>query len=89
MLKVNKSVTTIFLKSNGIGALGAAALVDALQVNTSLTRLGIVSNAIDESNRASVEELVARNKRFRSLFLFDARQMLGRCSADAVVVDVR
>jgi hypothetical protein len=45
-------------------------------VNTSLTDIDLSDNAIDESNRASVEALVARNKRFRSLFLFDARRML-------------
>jgi hypothetical protein len=45
-------------------------------VNTSLTSIDLAENAIDESKGASVEALIARNKRFRSLFLFDARQML-------------
>jgi hypothetical protein len=47
-----------------------------MQVNTSLTGINLDENAIDESNRASINALVARNKRFRSLFLFDARRML-------------
>jgi hypothetical protein len=69
-------VIYIDLDNNGIGDKGATALADALQVNTSLTRIDLNGNAIDESNRASVNALVARNKRFRSLFLFDARRML-------------
>jgi hypothetical protein len=47
-----------------------------LQVNTSLTRIYLDDNAIDESNRDSIDALVARNKRFRRMFLFDARRML-------------
>jgi hypothetical protein len=45
-------------------------------VNSSLTDIDLDDNAIDNSNRASLKTLVARNKRFRSLILFDARRML-------------
>jgi hypothetical protein len=45
-------------------------------VNTSLTSIALAGNAIDEPNSVSLEALIARNKRFRSLFLFDARRML-------------
>jgi hypothetical protein len=45
-------------------------------VKTSLTRIELDDNAIDESNRVRLDALVARNKRLRSLFLFDARRML-------------
>jgi hypothetical protein len=70
-------VTSIYLASNRIGNEGAATLVDALQVNTSLTRIDLDGNYnIDKSNRARIDALIARNKRFRSLFLFDARKML-------------
>jgi hypothetical protein len=41
-----------------------------------VTGLNLNGNHIGESNHASVNALVVRNKRFRSLFLFDARQML-------------
>jgi hypothetical protein len=79
-LKVNTSLTTIDVIGNRIGDEGAAALVDALQVNTSVTSIDLYYNAIDKSNRASINAsinaLVVRNYRFRSLFLFDARQML-------------
>jgi hypothetical protein len=44
---VNTSVTNINLKQNGIGAEGAVALIDALQVNTSLTSICHDDNAID------------------------------------------
>jgi hypothetical protein len=69
-------VTQIGLNDNRLGKDGAAALADALEVNTSVSTLELDGNGIDESNRAIVDALVARNKRFRSLFLFDARQML-------------
>jgi hypothetical protein len=69
-------VTFIHLGSNQIGNEGAAALADALQVNTSLTKITLGGNTIEKSNRASLEAMVARNTRFRSLFLFDARWML-------------
>jgi hypothetical protein len=75
-LEVNMSVTYINLGSNQISNEGAAALADALQVNTSLNSITLNGNAMDESNRAKIKALVARNKRFRSLFLFDARRML-------------
>jgi hypothetical protein len=75
-LKVNISVTTIRISSNPISNEGAAALANALQVNTSLTNIDFDCNAIVNSNRMNVKALVARNKRLRSLFLFDARRML-------------
>jgi hypothetical protein len=70
------SLTNLVIMRNQIGNKGAAALADALQVNTSLTSIHLYKNAIDELNHASVDALVARNKRLRSLFLFDARKML-------------
>jgi Ran GTPase-activating protein (RanGAP) involved in mRNA processing and transport len=75
-LEVNTSVTYIALMRNQIGNEGAAALANGLHVNTALTTTALGSNAIDESNSAKVDALIARNTRFRSLFLFDARRML-------------
>jgi hypothetical protein len=76
-LKVNTSVTDIGLGDSKIGNEGAAALFDALQVNTSLTSVFFgFDNAIDASKIGCVNALLSRNKRLRSLFLFDARQML-------------
>jgi hypothetical protein len=45
-------------------------------VNTSLTWIALDHNSINRTNRASIDALVARNARFRHLFLFDVRQML-------------
>jgi hypothetical protein len=36
----------------------------------------LAGNSINEADCASLDSLMARNKRFRSLFLFDARRML-------------
>jgi hypothetical protein len=75
-LKVNSRLTKINLNGNSIGDEGALALVDALKVNTSVTFISLRTSGIDESHVAQVDALVARNKRLRHLFLFDARQML-------------
>jgi hypothetical protein len=45
-------------------------------VNTSVMKIGLANYRIDESHRARVDELVARNDRLRQLFFFDARKML-------------
>jgi hypothetical protein len=45
-------------------------------VNTSVTNIDLSQNEIDAPGRAIVDELLARNKRPRKMFLFDARQML-------------
>jgi hypothetical protein len=75
-LLVNTSVTRIQLGFNMIGDAGASALAVALKVNTSLTEIDISFNEIAASHIADVDKLIARNKRLRHLFLFDARQML-------------
>jgi hypothetical protein len=67
-LKVNKTLTSIYIRHSGIDDKGVAALADALKVNTLVTTINISDDRIDA--------LIARNKRFRCLFLFDARQML-------------
>jgi hypothetical protein len=45
-------------------------------VNTSVIRIDLTGNAIDDFNCASVDKVIARNQHLRSLFLFYARQML-------------
>jgi hypothetical protein len=45
-------------------------------VNTSVTEIDLSFNGIDTLSSNSVDALLSRNKRLRSLFLFDARQML-------------
>jgi hypothetical protein len=47
-------------------------------VNTSLTTIALNHNHIDDDSEIidSADALTARNKRFRDLFLFDARRML-------------
>jgi hypothetical protein len=83
-------VTHIYLNDNAIGDEGALAFADALKVNTSVTHINLNRNVIDESNRASVNAMVARNTRLRCVFLFDARQMLlslmGGCADECSVV---
>jgi hypothetical protein len=75
-LKVNTTVTNINLDWNKIGVKGGPALVDALKVNTSVTDIDIEGNVIGSENAFALKEIHARNKRFRRLFLFDARKML-------------
>jgi hypothetical protein len=82
-LKVNTLVTAILLSGNLVFKKGNAALVDALQVNPSATEMS-TSNMLPGSPPvvlynpagAKIQVLLARNKRLRSLLLFDARQMM-------------
>jgi hypothetical protein len=76
-LKVNTAVTTINLRYNRIGNEGALTLADPLKVNTSVTCINLDNNATDGPNRARLSALIARNKRLRHLFFFDARPGLG------------
>jgi hypothetical protein len=86
-LKVNTMVTVIDLRYNEIGAEGASTLIDALQANTSITSLDLDDDGLDESHIARVDDLTARNKGFRQLLLFDARQMLmSRLCSDEIGV---
>jgi hypothetical protein len=76
-LKVNTLLRVIDRRYNMIGFKGASALVDALKVNTTITQLFLDFNGINVNVvMASVDELIARNRRLRRLFLVDARQML-------------
>jgi hypothetical protein len=75
MLKVNTSVTSIDLFENHIGADGALALTSAFKMNTAVTNVDLSFNPVGVQGSA-VEKLCARNKRFQSLFLLDARQMM-------------
>jgi hypothetical protein len=45
-------------------------------VNASVTIINLAYNGIGKLNLVRVDALISRNKRLRSLFLFDARQML-------------
>jgi hypothetical protein len=77
------------LTNNSIGDEGAAAMVDALKVNTVLTKLYLHHlNQVSKTQRKLVDELLGRNKRIRCLFFFDARQMLllALCSDELGVV---
>jgi hypothetical protein len=74
-LKVNSSVIKIDLSESFLGAGGELAFVEALKVNTSVTQIDFDEDR-DCKGHVKVVELLARNRRLRHLFLFDARQML-------------
>jgi Ran GTPase-activating protein (RanGAP) involved in mRNA processing and transport len=76
-LKVNSTLTSTDLGSNGIGFEGASAFVDTLKVNPTVLSICLDGNGIEGKQVfAIVLNLLDRNKHFRRLFLFDARQML-------------
>jgi hypothetical protein len=99
-VQVNTTVTCIDLNFSIIGDEGVLALANALKVNTSVTNIGLFLHPDEHTARnqrllyrhimcTSVIALLDRNKRLRSLFLFDARWMLlssmGGCADDAVL----
>jgi hypothetical protein len=76
-LKVKTALTNLNISKSGIGKKGASALADALKGNTSVTSINMERNWGFESEWGlSVYQSLARNRTLRSLFLFDARQML-------------
>jgi hypothetical protein len=83
-MKMNATLTTLGLGGCGIGDEGATVIADALKVNTSATTITLYDRIldgefvyeIDATKIALVDDRLARNKRFRSVFLYDARRML-------------
>ena len=60
-LKVNASLTTLYLYGNNIGDEGAASLADALKVNASLTTLDLGINDIGYDGAASLTDALKVN----------------------------
>jgi hypothetical protein len=75
-LKVNTSVTTVWLDNNRFSNAGALALVKVLKLNMSVTTIWLDGNQISTTNLSVLRDLTDRNKRLGRLFLFDARRML-------------
>jgi Ran GTPase-activating protein (RanGAP) involved in mRNA processing and transport len=75
-LQVIALVKYVNLDFNQISDEVASALVDALRVTTSVTTISLYNNDINASILTTVSNLIARNKRLRHLFLYDARRML-------------
>ena len=61
ILKVNKSLTTLDLSRNRIGAAGAESLSEALKVNTCLTTLDLRDNEIDSAGAESLSKALKVN----------------------------
>ncbi|KAB0347595.1 hypothetical protein FD754_012452 [Muntiacus muntjak] len=61
-LLVNRSLTTLDLRSNSIGPQGAKALADALKINRTLASLSLQSNRIRDDGARSMAEALAANR---------------------------
>ena len=68
-LKVNTSLTSLFLSFNSIGDEGANSLSEALRVNTSLTSLKLSNNSIGDEGAKSLSEALRLNTSLSSLDL--------------------
>eukprot|EP00232_Nephroselmis_pyriformis_P004496 CAMPEP_0182913694 /NCGR_PEP_ID=MMETSP0034_2-20130328/38172_1 /TAXON_ID=156128 /ORGANISM="Nephroselmis pyriformis, Strain CCMP717" /LENGTH=448 /DNA_ID=CAMNT_0025050423 /DNA_START=286 /DNA_END=1628 /DNA_ORIENTATION=+ len=68
-LKVNGSLTTLYLTVNGIGAEGAKAIADALKVNGSLTSLYLWDNDIGDEGAKAIGEGLKVNGSLTSINL--------------------
>jgi hypothetical protein len=67
---------SMMLFNNDVTTDGASAIAYALEVNASVAQIDLSHNRVDKATLAVIENLLARNKRLRCLFLFEARQML-------------
>ena len=68
-LKVNASLTTLYLYNNNFGDEGAASLADALKVNASLTVLNLYENNIGAEGAASLADALKVNASLTELHL--------------------
>jgi hypothetical protein len=75
-LKVNTTVMGLDLRINGMGNDGATALINAVEVTMTVTCISFGINGISASNQAIIIQMLARNKRFGQVFLFESQQML-------------
>jgi hypothetical protein len=57
----NNVLTVLDLGQNGIGDRGAAALAEALKLNTTLHELDLSGNAVDKDGAAALAEAIAEN----------------------------
>ena len=72
-LKVNTSLTVLYLGNNHIDNEGAASLADALKVNASLTELTLSSNNIGAEGAASLADALKVNASLTTLSLSSNR----------------
>jgi Ran GTPase-activating protein (RanGAP) involved in mRNA processing and transport len=68
-LKVDTSVTSIYLSGNAIGDEGASALADALMVNTSVTSIDLSSNQISDMGASALADALKVNRLVTSINL--------------------
>jgi hypothetical protein len=68
-LKVNASITTLFLDRNEIGAAGAQAIAEALKVKASLTELSLGLNQIGAAGAQAIAEALKVNASLTKLDL--------------------
>ena len=68
-LKVNKSITKLFLFNDNVGDEGAIQLAEALKVNKSLTTLGLVRNNIGVVGATSLAAALKINTSLKELHL--------------------
>ena len=69
-MKVNTTMTELYLLCNYIGAADAASLAEAMKVNTSLTKLGLEENDIGDAGAASFAEAMKVNTTLTQLLLW-------------------
>uniref|UniRef100_H3AL57 NLR family CARD domain containing 3 n=1 Tax=Latimeria chalumnae TaxID=7897 RepID=H3AL57_LATCH len=68
-LLVNKSLSCLNLRNNGIGPRGAKALSDALKMNQALVSLNLQNNQIGEEGAKCVADFLQVNRRLTTLHL--------------------
>jgi len=69
-LKINKSITTIYLSINNIGDDGAKSLADALKINKSITTIYLYGNNIGDEGAQSLADSLNTNTSITLMYLF-------------------
>ncbi|XP_004346110.1 hypothetical protein CAOG_05437 [Capsaspora owczarzaki ATCC 30864] len=81
-LKVNTTVTGIYLWANQIGDVGAQAIAEALKVNKTLTELYLHQNQIGVAGAQAIAEALKVNTTLKDLFL--AENQIGDAGTIAI-----
>ena len=61
-IKVNKTLTNLNLRNNGIGDAGATCIAEAIKVNKTQTNLDLRSNGISDAGATCIAEAIKINK---------------------------
>jgi hypothetical protein len=87
-LKVNSSLTDLYLMHNAIGDPGAKAIAKALESNCTLTKMNLCHNAIGDAGAEALAKALDVNRTLKVLHL-RGNSNIGTVGAEAIAIAIR